>query len=186
MWGASSANGAESSCAAKISASLDAAIVGRRMAREWPDRVFPAGEGLVKDGIEATIQSIGRMAREGMRDTDIEMPADHDFTADPGGPSAWRRPASSPEPPAPFSSLTSHAERLRQKPEPFPYYIRKQPEDSSSPGRLLPLGCTCTGYPVFAAMLHSIKHAKRICCAKNLPRAECSWQQKSSFITLSS
>lgn len=47
-----------------------------------------------------------------------------------------------------------------------PYYIRKQPEDSSSPGRLLPLGCTCTGYPVFAAMLHSIKHAKRICCAK--------------------
>ena len=27
----------------------------------------------VKDGIEATIQSIGRMAREGMRDTDIEI-----------------------------------------------------------------------------------------------------------------
>ena len=64
-------DGAKSSCAAKISASLDAAIVGHHMA--MAGRVFPAGEGLVKDGIEATIQSIGRMAREGMRDTDIEI-----------------------------------------------------------------------------------------------------------------
>ena len=64
-------DGAKSSCAAKISASLDAAIVGHHMA--MAGRVFPAGEGLVKDGIEAAIQSIGRMAREGMRDTDIEI-----------------------------------------------------------------------------------------------------------------
>ena len=64
-------DGAKSSCAAKISASLDAAIVGHHMA--MAGRVVPAGEGLVKDGIEATIQSIGRMAREGMRDTDIEI-----------------------------------------------------------------------------------------------------------------
>ena len=64
-------DGAKSSCAAKIAASVEAAIVGHNMA--MAGRVFRAGEGLVKDGIEATIQSIGHMAREGMRTTDTEI-----------------------------------------------------------------------------------------------------------------
>lgn len=57
MWGALSATAPSPPAPAKISASLDAAIVGHHMA--MAGRVFPAGEGLVKDGIEATIQSIG-------------------------------------------------------------------------------------------------------------------------------
>nr|WP_326183917.1 L-serine ammonia-lyase, iron-sulfur-dependent, subunit alpha [uncultured Oscillibacter sp.] len=64
-------DGAKSSCAAKIASSVEAAIVGHHMA--MAGRVFRAGEGLVKDGVEATIQSIGRMAREGMRATDTEI-----------------------------------------------------------------------------------------------------------------
>lgn len=64
-------DGAKSSCAAKIASSVEAAIVGHHMA--MTGRVFRVGEGLVKDGVEATIQSIGRMAREGMRSTDTEI-----------------------------------------------------------------------------------------------------------------
>ena len=33
----------------------------------------PLGEGLVKDDVESTIQSIGRMGRVGMHETDIEI-----------------------------------------------------------------------------------------------------------------
>lgn len=64
-------DGAKASCAAKIAASVEAAIVGHHMAMEG--RTFQAGEGLVKNGIEATIESIGRMAREGMKATDAEI-----------------------------------------------------------------------------------------------------------------
>jgi len=64
-------DGAKPSCAAKISASLEAAILGHHMAMEG--KVFRAHDGLVMDDIEATIKSFGRMAREGMRATDTEI-----------------------------------------------------------------------------------------------------------------
>ena len=34
---------------------------------------FGAGEGLVKEHVEQTIESIGRMASQGMRETDMEI-----------------------------------------------------------------------------------------------------------------
>ena len=34
---------------------------------------FYSGEGIVKKGVDNTIRTVGRMAREGMRDTDREI-----------------------------------------------------------------------------------------------------------------
>ena len=35
--------------------------------------VFPAGEGLVEKDCEQTIQNFGRVGRDGMKSTDIEI-----------------------------------------------------------------------------------------------------------------
>lgn len=64
-------DGAKSSCAAKISAAVDAAILGRDMA--MAGRSFHAGEGLVQDTIEETIASMGYVGRVGMKPTDVEI-----------------------------------------------------------------------------------------------------------------
>lgn len=64
-------DGAKASCAAKIASSVDAAIMGYYMAADHQS--FQNGEGLVKEDAEATIRSFGRMGREGMRSTDIEI-----------------------------------------------------------------------------------------------------------------
>lgn len=61
-------DGAKPSCAAKIASSVDAAILGYNMARN--NCHFEAEEGLIKDDIETTIQSYGRLAKQGMRETD--------------------------------------------------------------------------------------------------------------------
>lgn len=67
-------DGAKPSCAAKISAAVDAGILGWKMYRHRQE--FLDGEGLVVKGVDRTISNIGRLAREGMRETDkviIEM-----------------------------------------------------------------------------------------------------------------
>ena len=64
-------DGAKASCAAKIASSVDAAILAYYMASEG--RGFHNGEGLVKENAEKTLKSYGRMGREGMRATDIEI-----------------------------------------------------------------------------------------------------------------
>ncbi len=64
-------DGAKPSCAAKIATAVDAGITGYNIARQGKN--FSPGEGLMKDGLEETIDSIGRMAKEGMKDTDIEV-----------------------------------------------------------------------------------------------------------------
>ena len=64
-------DGAKASCATKIASSVDAAIMAYYMAAEH--RGFQSGEGLVKKDVEATIKSFGRMGREGMRSTDVEI-----------------------------------------------------------------------------------------------------------------
>ena len=64
-------DGAKSSCAAKIAAAVGTALTSLNMARQG--RVFLPGEGLVKDDIEATIESVGRMGRDGMKGTDVEI-----------------------------------------------------------------------------------------------------------------
>ncbi len=64
-------DGAKASCAAKIASSVDAAILAYHMAADH--HCFHSGEGLVKEDAEATIKSFGRMGREGMRSTDVEI-----------------------------------------------------------------------------------------------------------------
>ena len=64
-------DGAKSSCAAKIAAALDSALLAYDMAVQ--ERAFQPGEGLVKGDVEATITAVSRVAREGMRETDLEV-----------------------------------------------------------------------------------------------------------------
>lgn len=64
-------DGAKSSCAAKIASAVDAGILAFEMARQ--SRVFRPGEGLVQETAEGTLKSYGRMGREGMRATDVEI-----------------------------------------------------------------------------------------------------------------
>lgn len=61
-------DGAKPSCAAKIAACVDAAIMGHRLA--MANHGFRSGEGLVKNSADETIQCFGTIAREGMRETD--------------------------------------------------------------------------------------------------------------------
>ncbi|NMM65322.1 serine dehydratase subunit alpha family protein [Clostridium sp. P21] len=64
-------DGAKASCAAKISSAVDAGIMGYEMAKQG--LVFPFGEGIVEKDYEKTIQNIGRMGRQGMKSTDVEI-----------------------------------------------------------------------------------------------------------------
>ena len=64
-------DGAKASCASKVSSAVDAGITGYIMAKNG--HVFPAGEGLVEKDCEQTIQNFGRVGRDGMKSTDIEI-----------------------------------------------------------------------------------------------------------------
>ena len=64
-------DGAKSSCASKIATAVGMALLAMDMSKHG--RVFKPGEGLVKDDVEATIASVGRMGREGMKSTDVEI-----------------------------------------------------------------------------------------------------------------
>ena len=64
-------DGAKSSCAAKIASAVSAGLLSYRMAKEG--KCFGTGEGLVGDDIEETIENIGRMGRDGMHSTDVEI-----------------------------------------------------------------------------------------------------------------
>lgn len=64
-------DGAKASCAAKIAASVDAAILAHHISLNG--NAFASGEGLVKDDIEQTISSVARMGRKGMKGTDVEI-----------------------------------------------------------------------------------------------------------------
>lgn len=64
-------DGAKPSCAAKVASAVDAGIIGFEIAKAG--RSFQAGEGLMKENIEDTIRSIGRLGAVGMKQTDIEV-----------------------------------------------------------------------------------------------------------------
>ena len=64
-------DGAKSSCAAKIATAVDCAITAYELSRYG--NVFQPGEGLVMESVEDTIESVGRMGREGMHATDLEI-----------------------------------------------------------------------------------------------------------------
>ena len=61
-------DGAKPSCAAKIAAAVDAGILGYDMYLE--NQQFYGGDGIVTKGVDKTVTNIGRLAREGMRETD--------------------------------------------------------------------------------------------------------------------
>lgn len=64
-------DGAKASCAAKISAAVDAGILGFEMYRNGQQ--FYDGDGLVRKGVENTIRNISRLGRIGMKETDKEI-----------------------------------------------------------------------------------------------------------------
>ena len=64
-------DGAKSSCAAKISSSVEAGVLGYYMFKDGNQ--FVDGDGIVKKGVENTIKAIGKLARVGMCETDKEI-----------------------------------------------------------------------------------------------------------------
>lgn len=64
-------DGAKASCAAKIASSLDAAIMAHYLALRGV--AFDERCGMVQSNIERTIEAYGRLGREGMKQTDIEV-----------------------------------------------------------------------------------------------------------------
>lgn len=64
-------DGAKASCAAKIASAVDAGILGYNMYKHGQQ--FYDGEGIVTKGIEATIKNVGRLGKEGMKETNEEI-----------------------------------------------------------------------------------------------------------------
>jgi L-cysteine desulfidase len=64
-------DGAKRSCAAKIAMAVETALMGIRMAEQGYS--FNFGEGIVGEDVDCTIKNVGRMAKDGMRETDIEI-----------------------------------------------------------------------------------------------------------------
>ena len=61
-------DGAKPSCAAKIAAAVDAGIMGYHMYLH--DQEFRSGEGIVGGSVDGTIANVGRLASQGMQQTD--------------------------------------------------------------------------------------------------------------------
>ena len=53
--------------------SFDGNVVSRQIEDALRGKQFVGGEGIVKKGIEKTIESVGRLASDGMRQTDREI-----------------------------------------------------------------------------------------------------------------
>ena len=64
-------DGAKPSCAAKIAMAVEAGLMGYEMCKCGSE--FHGGDGIVTKGVENTIKNVGRLAKEGMSDTDREI-----------------------------------------------------------------------------------------------------------------
>ena len=64
-------DGAKASCAAKIASAVDAGLMGISMYNQGDQ--FYGGDGIIKDGVEKTIETVGKLARRGMKETDEEI-----------------------------------------------------------------------------------------------------------------
>lgn len=64
-------DGAKASCAAKIAAAVDAGILGYEMYKQGQQ--FYGGDGIVTKGVEETIQNVGRLGKDGMKETNKEI-----------------------------------------------------------------------------------------------------------------
>lgn len=64
-------DGAKSSCATKISVAVENALMALDLA--LTHHVFQPGEGLTMESAEDTIRAVGRVGRDGMHETDLEI-----------------------------------------------------------------------------------------------------------------
>ena len=64
-------DGAKASCAAKIASAVDAGILGYNMYIRGQQ--FYGGDGIVTKGVERTIRNVGRLGKEGMKETNEEI-----------------------------------------------------------------------------------------------------------------
>ena len=64
-------DGAKPSCAAKIASAVDAGILGYNMFRHGQQ--FYSGDGIVTKGVDAMIQNVGRLGKDGMKETNNEI-----------------------------------------------------------------------------------------------------------------
>ena len=64
-------DGAKASCAAKIASAVDAGILGYNMYIRGQQ--FRGGDGIVSKGVENTLQNVGRLGKEGMKETNDEI-----------------------------------------------------------------------------------------------------------------
>ena len=64
-------DGAKASCATKIATAVEAGIIGYRMHLLGND--FKADDGIVAETAEKTIKNVGRLARQGMKETNEEI-----------------------------------------------------------------------------------------------------------------
>jgi L-cysteine desulfidase len=64
-------DGAKASCAAKIATSVDAGILGYNMFIRGQQ--FYAGDGIITKGVDGTIRNVGRLGKEGMKETNEEI-----------------------------------------------------------------------------------------------------------------
>lgn len=64
-------DGAKASCAAKIAFAVDAGILGYNMYVRGQQ--FYGGDGIIDKGVEETIKNIGRLGKEGMKETNEEI-----------------------------------------------------------------------------------------------------------------
>ena len=64
-------DGATASCAAKIASAVEAGIFGYQMYVHGQE--FVGGDGIVTNGVEATLQNVGRLGKQGMKETNEEI-----------------------------------------------------------------------------------------------------------------
>ncbi len=64
-------DGAKASCAAKIASSVDATILAHYMTMS--ENTFDPGDGFVKTSVDDTMKNVGRIGKEGMKQTDVEI-----------------------------------------------------------------------------------------------------------------
>ena len=62
---------AKASCAAKIASAVEAGIFGYQMYVHGQE--FVGGDGIVTNGVEATLQNVGRLGKQGMKETNEEI-----------------------------------------------------------------------------------------------------------------
>ena len=64
-------DGAKPSCATKIASAVEAGLLGFDLYEKG--KALHGGDGILKNDVEKTIESVGQLAREGMRETDEEI-----------------------------------------------------------------------------------------------------------------